>query len=158
PTDGSIDNFGWPCYEGNARQSGYDAADLSLCESLYAQSAAVTAPYYQYAHSDQVAPNDPCPTGSTAIAGLAFAPSAGGTSPPAYAGALFFADNARDCIWVMKVGADGRPSPYLIETFVAGAANPVDLQIGPGGELYYIDFDGGTIRRVRYVWNTTAPT
>ena len=29
-------NFGWPCYEGPIRQAGYDAADLALCESLYA--------------------------------------------------------------------------------------------------------------------------
>ena len=28
--------------------------------------------------------------------------------------------------------------------------NPVDLQIGPDGDLFYVDFDGGTIRRIRY--------
>ena len=32
PTDGVVDNFGWPCYEGNARQSGYDGANLNICE------------------------------------------------------------------------------------------------------------------------------
>jgi PKD repeat protein len=33
---------------------------------------------------------------------------------------------------------------------VAGAANPVFLESGPNGELYYVDLDGGTIRRIQY--------
>ena len=36
PTAGSVRNFGWPCYEGAGRQSGYDAANLDICEKLYA--------------------------------------------------------------------------------------------------------------------------
>ena len=40
-----VDNFGWPCYEGAGRQSGYDGANLNICENLYAAGAgAVTAP------------------------------------------------------------------------------------------------------------------
>ena len=34
PTD-EVRNFGWPCYEGPFRQSGYDGANLAVCESLY---------------------------------------------------------------------------------------------------------------------------
>ena len=49
----------------------------------------------------------------------------------------------------MLKGANGNPAPGLIATFVAGAANPVDLEMGPGGDLYYADFDGGTIRRIQ---------
>ena len=30
-----MENFGWPCYEGNGRQPGYDGANLNICESLY---------------------------------------------------------------------------------------------------------------------------
>jgi uncharacterized repeat protein (TIGR01451 family) len=48
---------------------------------------------------------------------------------------------------------------------VAPAANPVDLQVGPDGALYYADFDGGTIRRIAYSANqppvasaTASPT
>jgi glucose/arabinose dehydrogenase len=37
----AVSNFGWPCYEGNGRQAGYDAANLNVCEQLYAQSNAV---------------------------------------------------------------------------------------------------------------------
>ncbi len=39
--------------------------------------------------------------------------------------------------------------PTTIATFVGNAAAPVDLKIGPGGDLYYVDFSGGTIRRIR---------
>ena len=44
PTPPAAANFGWPCYEGNARQPAYDAADLDICEKLYATPGAVTAP------------------------------------------------------------------------------------------------------------------
>ena len=155
PTDTLVENFGWPCYEGNGRQSGYDSANVSICESLYSASTA-TGPFFAYHHSNKVVTGEACPTGSSSIAGLSFEFSAGGGSfPAAYERGLFFADYSRDCIWVMKKGANGVPAPGLIETFVDGAANPVNVEFGPGGDLYYVDFDGGTIRRVRY---DPAPT
>ena len=40
-------------------------------------------------------------------------------------------------------------TPGSIDTFVAAAANPVNLEFGPNGNLYYADFDGGTIRRIQ---------
>jgi glucose/arabinose dehydrogenase len=146
-----LKNFGWPCYEGAGRQAGYDGANLSICETLYGVPGAVTAPYQAYHHSARIVPNETCPTGSSSIAGLEFEFAAAQNSYPAeYDGALFFADYSRDCIWVMEKGADGQPAPGLIRTFVAGAANPVNLENGPGGDLFYVDFDGGTIRRITY--------
>ncbi len=102
PTDGTIENFGWPCYEGAGRQSGYDGANLSICEGLYLagrRSEALTAPFYTYNHSAKVVTNETCPTGSSSIAGLAFYRAA--PIPQQYQGALFFADYSRDCIWAM---------------------------------------------------------
>ena len=154
--DSVAENFGWPCYEGVGHQSGYDGADLALCENLYA-SGAVTAPYYTYNHGSQVVPGETCPTGGSAVAGIAFYPESGGSFPAAYAGALFFADNTRDCIWVMFKGANGQPDPATRQTFVAGAANPVDLKIGPGNDLYYVDF-GGSLRRIRFTTANQSPT
>jgi glucose/arabinose dehydrogenase len=154
PTDTTVENFGWPCYEGPTTQPGYDSANLTLCENLYAQAGAVTAPYHAYRHSDKVVPNETCPTGSSSIAGMQFKfAAANNTYPSEYDDALFFADYSRDCIWVMPKGADGRPAPGLVRTFVAGAANPVNLETGPGGDLFYVDFDGGTIRRIQYSAN-----
>jgi len=74
----------------------------------------------------------------------------GGPFPDSYDGALFFADYSRDCIWAMKKGANGLPDPAKRSTFVAGAAAPVDLQIGPNGDLFYVDLTGGTVRRISY--------
>jgi glucose/arabinose dehydrogenase len=151
PTDSLVENFGWPCYEGAGRQAGYDGANLSICETLYSTPGAVTPPYFAYHHNNRVVPNESCPTGSSSIAGLDFQFAASDSSYPAeYDGALFFADYSRDCIWVMPKGADGQPAPGQVRTFVAGAANPVNLEIGPDGNLYYADFDGGTIRRISY--------
>ena len=149
PTDATVENFGWPCYEGTPRQSGYDAANLAICESLYANSSADTKPFFAYNHANKVVPSEGCPTGSSSIAGMSFEFSPAGSSfPAAYQGALFFADYSRDCIWVMKKNGNPIPSPGSIETFAADAANPVNLEFGPDGNLYYADFDGGTIRRI----------
>jgi glucose/arabinose dehydrogenase len=158
PTDAVVENFGWPCYEGNPRQPGYDGANLNLCENLYSQPGAVTNPYFAYRHADQVVPGETCPTGSSSIAGLAFEFYSGGPYPAAYDGAMFFADYSRDCIWAMRKDANGLPAPGLLEAFVAPAANPVDIQISPGGELFYADFDGGTIRRIQYFAANQPPT
>ena len=153
--DGAADNYGWPCYEGNGRQSGYDSANLAICETLYGQAGATLTPYFTYSHSGSVVAGDGCPTGSSSVAGVAFET---GTSYPAlYDGAMFFADYSRDCIWVMRAGANGRPDVSTRQAFVTAATNPVDVQFGPGGALYYADFDGGTIRRVAATGSDSTP-
>ena len=154
----AVRNFGWPCYEGAGRQSGYDSANLSICENLYAAgAAAIQAPLFAWNHGSLVVPGESCPTGSSSAAGIAFG-SPASNYPSEYRGALFFADYSRDCIWAMLPGADGVPDPATIRTFAAGAANPVQLQIGPGGDLFYPDFDGGTIRRVSFTPANNPPT
>jgi PKD repeat protein len=95
----------------------------------------------------------------SSTAGLEFEFAAPDNPYPAeYDDALFFADYSRDCIWVMQKGADGKPAPGQIRTFVAGAANPVNLENGPGGDLFYVDFDGGTVRRITYTSANQSPT
>ena len=148
PTDSTVETFGWPCYEGNGRQAGYDDANLNICEDLYGQANAVRAPNFAYRHDTQVA-GESCATGNgSAISGLAF--YKGGPYPDEYEDALFFADHSRNCIWVMGEGTNGLPNPGQLRTFVDGASGPVDLQIGPNGDLFYVDFEGGKIWRVQY--------
>jgi len=144
----AVTNLGWPCYEGVDRQGGYDGANLSICEQLYVQPGAVTGPYYTYNHGAKVVNGETCPTGGSSIAGLAF--YNGGNYPAEYNDGLFFADYSRNCIWFMQKGTNGLPDPGSILTFDAGAAGPVDLTIGPNGDLFYADFNSGTIRRIRY--------
>jgi glucose/arabinose dehydrogenase len=155
PADGTADNFGWPCYEGGGRQFGYDSADLNLCESLYS-APNVVSPYSSWNHAAKVVANETCPTGSSSASGVAF--YAGGPYPSSYDGAMFFADYSRDCIWAMFPGTNGLPNPNNVITFAAGAANPVGLTIGPNGDLFYPDFDGGTIRRISFASGNQPPT
>ena len=155
PLTPTVSNFGWPCYEGAAQQPSFQALGLNICKSLYTSGSA-TPPYFAYAALQPVVAGETCPaTSGSSISGLAF--NSGGTYPASYQGALFFADHSRNCIWSMLAGANGLPNPANIQTFVAGAANPVDLQIGPGGDLFYVDFDGGTIRRIQYTSGNQAP-
>ena len=155
----TVQNFGWPCYEGAGRQAGYDAANLNICENLYSRGAgAVVAPYFSYHHNNRVVANETCPTGSSSVAGLQFEFTAQQNSyPTEYDGGLFFADYSRDCIWHMAKGTDGKPSPGSIRTFVAGASNPVNLENGPGGDLFYVDFEGGRILRISYAAGNQPP-
>ncbi len=156
PTDGVVDNFGWPCFEGPGRQGGYDAANLSLCEALYT-SGTHSPPYFSYRHADAVIPGEECGVGSSSITGVAFGFYGGGPYPAAYDGALFFADYTRNCIWMLPSGAGTLPSPAAKAKFLERARSPVDLQVSPNGELFYVDFNGGTIRRIVYSAGNRPP-
>ena len=116
----------------------------------------MNTPYYTYSHASKVVNGESCPSGTSSIAGLDF--YEGGPFPNSYDGALFFADYSRDCIWAMLPGAGGLPNPATIQTFGAAASNPVGLQVGPAGDLFYPDFDGGVIRRIRYLPGNQPPT
>ncbi|GAA3200140.1 PQQ-dependent sugar dehydrogenase [Dactylosporangium siamense] len=150
-----VTNFGWPCMEGNSQQPGYRDANLSLCTTLYNTNIA-TGPVYTYGHHQQVNDNDGCPTGGSSPTGVAFYPTSGGSYPAQYQGALFWGDYARRCIYAM-LPTNGTPDPSKIQTFAPGAAGPVDLEIGPGGDLYYVDIDGGTVRRINYSAGNQPP-
>lgn len=155
PADGVMDNFGWPCYEGGATQPGYDNANLSLCEGLYAAGpGAVITPRFAYRHADHVTGGENCPVGGSSITGLAF--YQGDAYPDEYRGSLFFADYTRNCIWVMMRGEDGLPNPADVRTFRVPAAGPVNLEIGPTGELFYPALNEGSIKRIVYTGSSTV--
>jgi PKD repeat protein len=153
-TDGSVDNFGWPCYEGDGRQGGYDGANLTICEDLYAQPAAARQPFFTYSHGASVVSGDNCATGNgSSTSGLAF--YQGGAYPASYDGALFFADYSRRCVWVM-FEQGGQPLPSTRQVF-ATSIDPVNLKIGPSGDLFIVDYSG-SIRRMRYSSDNHPPT
>lgn len=149
---GPVRNYGWPCYEGWDRMASWDNLDIDSCESLYvAGPAAFAEPYWAYNHTEHIVAGETCPTGSSAITGLGF--YGGGTYPASYNGGLFFADYSRKCIWFMPTGANGMPDPAQLSTFVAADTGAVDLQIGPGGDVFWVDLNGGKLHRVRHVGN-----
>ncbi|MCG5220077.1 LamG-like jellyroll fold domain-containing protein, partial [Streptosporangium soli] len=150
---GPVRNFGWPCYEGPNRQGGYDNLNLTLCENLYAAGASAhTPPYFAWNHNAKVVPNEPCPSGGSSASGVAF--YAGGSYPDSYDGALFFSDYSRSCIWVMPKGANGLPDTTAIATVDSGIP-VVELETGPNGDLFAVDFANGRI--VRYIYNNNPP-
>jgi uncharacterized repeat protein (TIGR01451 family) len=152
---GVVPNFGWPCYEGAGPQPAYQAAGLNSCALLYAQNS-VRPPYFAYPLAGPVISGETCPTGTSSISGLAFYTS--GTYPGMYHGALFFTDWARRCIWAMLPDGTGTPSPGSIVPFATGlAGGSVHLEIGPGGDIFYVDFDLGRIQRVRYFGGNQPP-
>jgi glucose/arabinose dehydrogenase len=153
--DSRVDNFGWPCMEGAGRMAGFDVVNLDLCESLYAAGSAAP-PFFTYRHSRPIV-NESCPADSgTSITGVALPPP-DGPYPDTYDGALFFADATRGCIWVMRAGAGGQPDPTKVEWFHQAAVSPVELEIGPGGELWYVDLFGGAVHRIGYSSTNTPP-
>ncbi len=143
-------NNGWPCYEAGVKPSSF--AKLNQCKALYAAGAgAVNAPFFSYAHSAKLGPNDTCRTGSSAISGLAF--YTGSSYPAAYNGALFFGDYARSCIWVMRAGANGVPDPSTVATVIPTAdhPDPVSIQADPiSHDIFYVDINPGTVHRITY--------
>lgn len=151
--DAVAENFGWPCFEGTARQAGYDGANLDRCESLYS-AGGQTAPFYAYNHNAKVVASDPCPTGGSSISGIAF--ESGSNYPAEYAGALFFADSSRGCIWAMQTIA-GQPSPTKLVPFVTGVNAPVQVLSGPGGDLFYVALGSGELHRVSHPAGTNRP-
>jgi glucose/arabinose dehydrogenase/PKD repeat protein len=162
PASTTASNFGWPCYEGSSPQGGYQGAGLNLCSSLYSTPGSVIAPYYTYNHSACVVNYTGCHTGGSSITGVAF--YQGGSYPSQYNGALFFADHTRNEIWAMLPGTNGLPDPSRLQSFVgvdatgSAAGHPVDLKIGPGGDLFYVDMDDGTVHRITYAAANQAPT
>ncbi len=152
--DAAVDNFGWPCYEGDgSKQSGYQNTGLDLCDDLYDTPGAVSSPLFAYSHSSPVVAGENCAGGGSSTSGLAF--YQGGNYPAAYADALFFADYSRRCIWVM-FERDGEPDPATRRSFLR-AVDPVNLEIGPGGDVFVVDF-AGSIRRIAYPGGNRAPT
>ncbi|MDX6373561.1 MAG: hypothetical protein QOD98_2549, partial [Nocardioidaceae bacterium] len=166
-------NRGWPCYEGSYTgslvQPGWDALDLPLCETLYAQGpSAVSAPYFSYqTRGGLLTPGEDCQNDTSSVSGVAFG-SASSNYPAAYKGAMFFSDYARSCVWVLGKKANGDPDPDVIQPFVQDAETPVDLVSGPGGDLYYVDYgldDQGVptenaagVHRIVYTGSNAGPT
>ncbi|HEX7278699.1 MAG TPA: LamG-like jellyroll fold domain-containing protein [Solirubrobacterales bacterium] len=153
PTDTTVDNFGWPCYEGIGQSPAYAGAGLNLCKSLYSATGSAISPLYTYSHSGDVVAGEDCTEAGASISGLAF--YEGGSYPAGYTGALFFADYSKRCTWVM-FEKNGQIDPSTRKVFL-NENDPVNLEIGPGGDLFLVDFNG-SLRRIHYPGGNRAPT
>jgi len=159
PTNLRPTNFGWPCFEGTGRQPAFDASNLAICESLYADMAD-TKPLLAVRHGEALGGDPACTTASSSVAGLAF--YASGTYPSTYDNALFFVDYGRNCLWAMLPGDDGVPNPAALVTVGSGLPGPVSLERGPDGDLFYLEIGGnswldGAVHRIRYLGTNHPP-
>ena len=155
--DGTVENFGWPCREGPAAHAGYRSLDLALCEGLDgAGPGAATEPSVSVRHDQHMAEGDGCSIADgSSLSGLAF--EHGSDYPEPFRGALFVADYSRRCIVAIPAGAGGAPDVSRATAFQSESHYPVDLQVGPGGDLFYADLVGGAIRRIEYFPGNQPP-
>ena len=171
----SVRNFGWPCYEGGLDAGGNpynrirpksEEQNLNICQDLYSTRAtwsrlrtgATTTSCRSTSGENCEQDSLGSPAGST-LSGATFYPAAGGTFPPMYSKALFFADRLRSCIWALLPGADGLPEARQRRSrSPAWRTRATDLEVTPDGDLLYIDQTGDAVQRIRYTVANQPPT
>ncbi|MGZ3458497.1 MAG: PQQ-dependent sugar dehydrogenase [Archangium sp.] len=135
-------NFGWPCYEGNGRQSGYEP--LSECQALYALGpSAVKMPLYLWPHNGGTA----CSIGGVFRSGSDW--------PAPHQNAFFFADYALG--WMRSLTVDAQDNLLGVNDFATGTDGAVDFELGPDANLYYLSINTGELRRIRYAGANSPP-
>ena len=136
-------NLGWPCYEGDARQSGYETKPI--CQTLYSQgTSGVKKPLFAYSHN----------TGAAAVTGGTF--YTGTQFPSEYRGDYFYGDYSRNFIRRLTIdAADQHTGPV---DFATNAGGPVAIEMGPDGAIYYLAIVTGEFRVIRYTVGNTPPT
>ena len=117
-------SYGWPCYEGTFRTSGYK--DMAGCAAQYdAGPTAHDPPSYEYAQ----APGD-----ATIVAGPRYE---GEQYPAPYRGAWFFGDYSKGLIW--RTTIDDQGTVAAPTQFATGFEGGVDLERAPNGDLVYVE-------------------
>lgn len=135
-------NFGWPCYEGAHRQSGYEPQPE--CQALYALGpSAVKMPLYSWPHNG----------GSAAVTGGTF--YTGTSYPASLRGAYFFGDYTQR--WIRFLTVDDQDNLLGVSEFATDVIGPVDIENGPDTNLYYLDIDRGQLLRIRYTGANSPP-
>ena len=137
-------NLGWPCYEGSVVQPGYQLKPL--CQTLYAAVAADPSkwakPILTYDHNG---------TGAAITGGVFYT----GTAYPApYQGVYFYGDYARNQLRYAGVDASNVVTSGPTD-FDPAAGSPVDIKVGPDGNLYYLAIGSGQL--IKYVYGTPSP-
>jgi uncharacterized repeat protein (TIGR03806 family) len=125
-------NYGWSCREG---LHDYDPADPSGCNGPFEE------PLSEYPHTN----------GNNSITG-GFVYR--GSAIPALVGRYVFADFGSGRIWALAPdGAGGYTNEELADT----QTGPSSFGVGPDGELYITDYNGGRIMRLVAAGGGTDP-
>lgn len=133
-------NFGWPCYEGQEKMT-----DWPICDPLFNGNAAVTHGLYIYPHKAK-------PPRGAVIGGDFYT---GRLYPAEYRGAYFFTDFNGGVIFSMAFARDGS---YTLKEFATSAPGPIQISMGPDGNLWMIYIATGELVRLGYAGGAAART
>ena len=141
-------------YVNDVGESTWEEIDLGQAGANYGWPAtegpttnpAYKSPIYYYGHSD-----------GCAITGGAFYSPSTPNFPSSYVGKYFFGDYCSGFIRMLD------PSTAKASGFISGASQPVDIQVGADGSLYYLARGTSSVMKVRYTTNlspviTTQPS
>jgi glucose/arabinose dehydrogenase/PKD repeat protein len=126
-------NFGWPCYEGADPQAQYQSK-FEQCRQLTRDQVVAPQHFYQNPNGQAIILGDFLPVSSP--------------YPPEFHGNLFFADFVEG--WIDRAVLDSAGNVAQIVRFASNIAQPVYLELGPDGMLYYVSIGSGEIRRIRF--------
>ena len=149
PTDGTVDNFGWPCYEGLPHQAGWDELNLPVCENLYVTTGQVQ-PFFQLHPRREDGADRQLRSGRPGFdRGADLLP---GRLVPRPLRPRLVLRRLRTAVPVLHAGgyerpAGSRPRARSSRRTVGGL---VDIEIGPGGDLYYVDVIAGSIHHISF--------
>jgi glucose/arabinose dehydrogenase len=135
-------NYGWPCYEGHNPVP--ENAERTVCRTLRDAGAPVLAPAVAYGRDQGIS-----------ITGGVF--YTGRTYPADYAGTYVYGDYGG--YLRRQAFTDGRPTGgavSFVDKAVAGA--PVQIRMGPDGNIWYLSIYPGELRRVVYTGVEEVPS
>src|SRR5436305_5646812 len=133
-------------YINDVGESTWEEIDLGQAGANYGWPAtegpttnpAYQSPIYYYGHSE-----------GCAITGGAFYSPSTPNFPSSYVGKYFFGDYCSGFIRILN------PSTAQATEFVTGASQPVDIQVGADGSLYYLARGTSSVMKVRYTTNSS---
>jgi glucose/arabinose dehydrogenase len=129
-------NLGWSCYEGGRVQQ--DFSHYETCQALYEEGPdAVHPPLVIWSRQE----------GSSAVVGGVF--YTGENYPEKYHNAFFYGDYIRSFIRFIHVDENSELLDGPVE-FANRVGGPVDFEMGPDGDLYYLALHHGELRQVVY--------
>lgn len=128
-------NFGWPCFEGPEVK-----VDDNGCEGVVSGQTPSVQALYAYPHEN----------GRGSVIGGDF--YMGNSYPGYYRGAYFFGDFNVGMMFVMTFNRDGSVD---VADFASGVPGPVQITVGPGGDLYVMTILGALFR-LRYTGDVSA--
>jgi len=143
-------NYGWPCWEGNVKNS-FQA--MPECRSIYAADTTVK-PLFDYG---RIAKGGSITGGEFAI---------GGVYPEPYNGSMIFADFAEMKVWTFETNSfhqltrapeGGIGDQRTPDAFGTEARGPVSFRRGPTGEIHWAEIYRGEIFKLTYSHGNRPP-